>query len=54
MPDELDRWVGSSVSHPGVVLLRPGLSVSAIIDLLDFINEVSEGHEWRDAFHWLP
>jgi len=54
MADELDAWVAKGFSHPGVILLRPGLSISAIIDLLDFVNETSKGHEWKDAFHWLP
>jgi hypothetical protein len=39
---------------PGIFLLRPGFSVSAVLAFLVAAAHASEAWEWRDRIHFVP
>jgi predicted nuclease of predicted toxin-antitoxin system len=51
---ELAEWINSGQRHPGIILLRLGLSVPQIIDLLVLVSYASDAEDWGGAIRWLP
>lgn len=39
---------------PGILLIRPGCSVPAIVEFLALVAHASEPHEWRDRIEYVP
>lgn len=50
----LGRLLAAGESSPGVVLLRRGLDVRTILELLVLLAYASEPDEWQNGLHWLP
>ncbi|MCI0361759.1 MAG: DUF5615 family PIN-like protein [Planctomycetaceae bacterium] len=54
MPTALLEHVASGRTSPGVVLLRGGLTIPAVVELLVFISHASTPDEWLNDYRWIP
>jgi hypothetical protein len=54
LPGDLDRFVTGGNRSPGVILLRQGLSLSEIADLLYLVSYSSDASNWENTWQWLP
>jgi Domain of unknown function (DUF5615) len=46
--------LNSGVTCPGVILLRKGLTIAQILELLVCVAHFTEPAEWLNSIHWLP
>jgi hypothetical protein len=53
MPGHFARFLGGAHS-PGVILLREGISIPAVIEELILIWNASEAEEWIGRLVWIP
>jgi len=54
MPPALLEHIASGHSSPGVILLRNGLTIPEVVELLVFISHASTPEEWASDYRWIP
>lgn len=50
----LARRLAVQAGSPGIILIRDGLSVVSLVELLLLITHASEAQEWENTLRWLP
>jgi len=54
MPQHLDRHLKAGHHVPGVLMIRPGTSVPALVEFLVLVAYASRPDEWRDRIEYVP
>jgi hypothetical protein len=54
LPTALMEHVARGNPSPGVVLLRIGLTIPEVVELLVFISHASTPEEWANDYRWIP
>jgi hypothetical protein len=54
MPGHLDRHLKARHHVPGVLMVRPGTSVPALVEFLVLVACASRPDEWRDRIEYIP
>jgi hypothetical protein len=54
MPVALMEHIAAGRYSPGLVLLRGGLTVPEVVELLVFISHASSRDEWSNNYQWIP
>lgn len=54
LPTVLATFLAGGRKSPGVILLRSGLTVPQIVDLLVLVTHASSADEWENRCTWQP
>lgn len=54
LPEHLTAHLTAGHHSPGVFLIRPGTSFSALVDHLTLVAHSSEDYEWRNRIEFIP
>lgn len=54
MPGHLRDHLAAGRSSPGVLIVRPGLTISYVVEFLACIAHASDAYEWIDRVEFIP
>jgi hypothetical protein len=54
MPVHLDRHLKAGHHVPGILMIRPGASVPALVEFLVLVAYASRAEEWQDRIEYIP
>lgn len=54
MPIHLERLLRAGRHVPGVLMVRPGTSVPALVEFLVLVAYASRPDEWQDRIEYIP
>lgn len=54
LPNHLDVHLAAGRHSPGVFLVRPAISLSALIEYLALVAHLTEPFEWQDRVTFIP
>lgn len=54
LPSDLHAFVAAGTRSPGVIILRPRLSLQEILELFYLVSYSSDAANWENNCQWLP
>ncbi len=54
IPRHLDRHLKSGHHVPGILMIRPGTNVPALVEFLVLVAYASRPNEWNDRIAYIP